>query len=137
MNWRHGKANTALILDTHVLLWFLYADPRLTPRHLDMLREKETELYVSAVSAFEVANKARIKKLPDANIIVTSFVNLVTDFSIRELPLRFEHARLAGELTAAHKDPFDRCIAAQAIVENMDVMTADSAIKDFGARVVW
>jgi PIN domain nuclease of toxin-antitoxin system len=137
MSWPLGKANTVLILDTHVLLWFLYADPRLGAKQLEVLNGGGEGLYVSAVSSFEVTNKMRIGKLPDAEIILHNFLKLVTESGFEQLPITFEHARLAGELSSTHKDPFDRFIAAQAIIENLDVMTVDSGIRELGARVVW
>lgn len=137
MNWQHGKASIVLILDTHVLLWILWRDPKITQTQIAELMKPDVDIYISAVSAYEIVNKHRIGKLPGAEWLVTNFGLLTRTFTYKPLSISIEHAHLAAKLPEPHKDPFDRMLAAQSIVEDIPIMTTDSQIESFGARVVW
>ena len=126
-----------ILLDTHTLLWMLLSDPRLKPRQRQVLENPENRIHVSAVSAFEIATKVRIGKLSAAADIATEFEPIYRDFNYVPLAITHIHGLRAGMLSGAHRDPFDRLLAAQSIVEDIPVMTGDKAIGDLGARVVW
>jgi PIN domain nuclease of toxin-antitoxin system len=94
-------------------------------------------VHVSAVVAWEIANKVRTGKWQDAKPLLDRFFDIVTEEGFLPLPITLEHAHLAGSLPGAHRDPFDRMLAAQAQIENMPLVTADPVFRAFGTRVLW
>lgn len=137
MSWMLGKASMDLILDTHVLLWMLLADKRLGERQKQVLENRANRLHVSAVSAFEIATKVRIGKLPEAQGISRNFALIKREFDYHELGLTHAHALRGGQMDSPHRDPFDRLLAAQSLVENFPLVTSDPAFKEFGVETVW
>ena len=115
----------------------LLNDPRLKPRQLQVLENPENRIHVSAVSAFEIATKVRIGKLFAAADIAAEFEQIFHDFNYLPLAVSHVHGVRAGMLPGVHRDPFDRILAAQSIVEDMPILTGDGAISELGARVVW
>jgi PIN domain nuclease of toxin-antitoxin system len=126
-----------LLVDTHVLIWFLNDSDQLTAAHYETLEAPETQIFVSAVSLFEMTTKVRIGKLELPEQFQSNLTEIYEAFGFSSLNLNPGHADLAGRLPGSHKDPFDRLLAAQAIVEDMAIMTIDGRIADLGARVVW
>ena len=126
-----------LLVDTHVLIWFLNDSDQLSAAHYEMLEDPKTQIVVSAVSLFEMTTKVRIGKLELPKQFRDTLTNVYAAFGFSSLDLKPDHADLAGRLPGSHKDPFDRLLAAQAIVEDMAIMTIDRRIADLGARVVW
>ena len=126
-----------LILDTHVILWMLLNDLRLKPKQIELLEDPANRFYVSAVSAFEIATKVRIGKLPEAMEISRDFRRICTDFDYRELEITHAHGLRGGEIDGTHRDPFDRLLAAQSLVEGYPLMTNDRLFKEFGVETVW
>ena len=126
-----------LLLDTHTLLWWWLGDKRLSRKAIVYLKNEETELYVSAASAFEIATKFRIGKLPEALAFIAEFEAGLSLQGIRHLPLTVAHAHRAGLLKGDHRDPFDRMLAAQSLTEDLPIVTRDPAIAAFGARTIW
>jgi PIN domain nuclease of toxin-antitoxin system len=126
-----------LILDTHALIWILLSDRRIETRHRDLLNAATNQVYVSAVSAFELSTKVRIGKLTEAASLIHDFEKICKDFGYIQLPVSHAHGLLSGKLSNEHRDPFDRLLAAQSIVENMPIMTVDVKLRELGAEVVW
>ena len=126
-----------LLLDTHAFLWWLADDQRLSKRARKTIADQDRTVYVSAASAWEIATKHRIGRLPDARELLADFSGIVVRAGFAELPITTKHAVLAGALAGAHRDPFDRMLAAQALCESLEVITADGAIGEFGARCTW
>lgn len=120
-----------LLLDTHVLLWWLADDPALSPRTISVVGS-ERDVYVSAASAWEVAIKQALGKLeaPD------DLAGAVAACAFRELPVGFEHAALAGALPRHHDDPFDRMLVAQARLEGLTIVTGDTRFARYGVPVL-
>jgi PIN domain nuclease of toxin-antitoxin system len=129
---------SAYLLDTHVLLW-LALEPDLVPAAVrNDLADRTARRYVSAVSAMEIATKTRIGKLPEGRAFVDSWPERLDDLAADELPLTARHALVAGAFDLDHRDPFDRVLAAQALIENVDLVTCDPAMRKFpGVRVRW
>lgn len=126
-----------VLLDTHALIWWLDADARLSPRVFKLLSDKATQSYVSAVSAWEIATKLRAGKL---NVDAALFSNLpavLTRVGFLALPITFGHGHQAGHLEGDHKDPFDRMLAAQSLMEELPLVTIDGAFKTFGITTIW
>jgi PIN domain nuclease of toxin-antitoxin system len=126
-----------LILDTHVLLWWLMADPRLSRKAKAAVEDPEVKRYVSSVTAFEIANKVRIGKLEPARTIVATFDNILSAGRFIQLDVTHRHGLIAGQLPGAHKDPFDRLLAAQARCEDLVLISADSAFDSFPVERLW
>lgn len=127
-----------LLLDTHALLWVLLDPEKVPEATLDGVRDPATELLVSAASAWEIATKFRLGKLDGARAVVLGYREHLLRLRATELPISSHHALTAGTLTWEHRDPFDRVIAAQAMIESLPVVTADRALAGFpGIHVVW
>lgn len=119
--------STSYLLDTHVLLWLL-GDPGRVPEEVrDQLADRSNVLLVSAASALEISTKVRIGKL-DAPGLPTTLGRRVADLGAETLPVTLEHGLLAGSLRWDHRDPFDRLLVAQATLEELVLVTVDSAI---------
>jgi PIN domain nuclease of toxin-antitoxin system len=95
------------------------------------------EVFVSAASAWELAMKVRLGKLPSAVRLTDRLAETLVEQNFAPLPIRLEHGRLAGLLPGQHRDPFDRMLAAQALVDDMALVTNDAAFAAFGVKVLW
>lgn len=120
-----------LLLDTHVLLWWLADGPEL-PEDLKGEIETELEVYVSVASLWEISIKAAAGKLS----IPDTFPEVVENSGVSELPIRTQHAYLAGRLPLLHRDPFDRLLIAQAMTEKLTLVTRDSAIHAYDVPIL-
>lgn len=126
------------MLDTHALLWVLTEPDRLPRATLAAIRDPSTDLLVSAASAWEIATKHRLGKLGDARAVVDGYHDHVRALRARELPITGHHALTAGLLPWDHRDPFDRVIAAQCMIESIPLVTADRVLGGFhGLRAIW
>lgn len=127
-----------LLLDTHALLWTLSEPERIPEATLDAIRDPANELLVSAASAWEIATKHRLGKLDGAQAVVLGYADHLARLGATELAMTGHHAMTAGTLTWEHRDPFDRMIVAQAMIESVPVVTADRALAAFpGIRALW
>jgi PIN domain nuclease of toxin-antitoxin system len=115
------------LIDTHILLWWLFNDPKLNAECREIVRNPAHRILVSSVSAWEIATKYRICKLPEAKQIVEEYSQILHQAKFIELPITSAHALRAGSLPISHRDPFDRMIMAQAELENLPVITYDEA----------
>ncbi len=115
------------LIDTHVLLWWLFDDPQLKLDCRDIIRDPNHCILVSSVSAWEIATKYRIGKLPEAKQIVEEYHQILQRAKFVELPISSVHALRAGSLPIEHRDPFDRMLMAQAELENLPIVTYDTA----------
>jgi PIN domain nuclease of toxin-antitoxin system len=119
------------------LVWWLYDVPRFPDMVARLIEDRENQLFVSAVSAFEVANKFRIGKWAEMAALAISFDEITAAAGFVTIPLASSDASQAGLLKSDHRDPFDRLIAAQAIAGKMPVLSIDTAFDDLGAERVW
>lgn len=126
----------SLLMDTHAYLWWVLNDPRLPARVIALVRDAD-EVYVSAATAWEIRTKYRLGKLPDAAQFVGKLAEQVRADRFRELPVTFADGDVAGGLVQAHKDPFDRMLAAQAINYSLRLVSSDAALDAFGVVRVW
>ena len=126
-----------VLLDTHALLWWVLGNPRLSAVATTVLGHADTTIVVSAVSGHEIATKYRLGKLPVPARLAEHLDQMVTDNGWQPLPLGMVHAQLAGRLPGNHKDPVDRMLAAQALIEEMPLVTNDVALAGFGVKVIW
>lgn len=126
-----------LLLDTHVLLWALLDPDRLSAVCRDTLRDRRNIVLVSSVCAWEIATKHRIGKLPEAAAVIMDYAQHLKTFLAEELPITSRHALMAGSFPQAHRDPFDRILAAQSSLEGIPLVTSDPCFRDFPVTVVW
>lgn len=129
---------TGLLLDTHVLLWVLLSPDRIPASTLDAIRAPDNALYVSAAGAWEIATKHRLGKLDGAGAVVDGYQEHLTTLGAQELAISGPHALMAGGMNWAHRDPFDRILVAQSLLESLPVVTGDRVLSDFpGIRTIW
>ena len=126
-----------ILLDTHTLLWAAFDEESLSLRARRLIQSPASEIIVSAASAWEVATKYRLGRLDFARDLAENFVSEVSAAGYQLLPISPEHALRAGLLPGDHKDPFDRMLAAQAIHENMPLLSNDPQLDVFGVRREW
>jgi len=125
-----------VLLDTHVLLWWLNGGTKLSRRARNFIKTQETTVLVSAVSAWEIAIKSEAGKL-EAGPLVTDFHKELELEGFAELPISAHHAIRAGILGGPHRDPFDRMLIAQAQAESVPVISKDKLFDDYGVRRIW
>ena len=126
-----------LLLDTHALLWWFFDDPQLSNTARRLIRDPGNAILVSSASAWEVATKYRIGKLPKGGEAVRRFRNLVREARFEPLPISIEHALRAGDFQVDHHDPFDRMLAAQSLLEDVPLVTLDPAFRRFDIQLIW
>ena len=126
-----------VLLDTHVLLWWLRDDPRLSPTARTMMADGRTELLWSAASSWELAIKVRIGKirLPSAPRIYVP--QKLREQNLTPLSVEQSHALQVAELPLHHRDPFDRLLVAQCQVERLPLLTSDRLLRQYDVELVW
>ena len=126
-----------LLLDTHTFLWWITDSPELSVRVRDAIRNPENELFLSVASAWEMAIKVDLGRLhlpvrPDR-----FSPNQLAKNAIESLPIQMGHALNVSRLPIIHRDPFDRIIISQAILEKMPVVTRDADIAKYKVKILW
>lgn len=127
---------TAVLLDTHTLIWWFMDSPRLGVAVRDTLLNAEA-VFVSAASTFEIATKHRIGKLPEVAALLDDFGGHLDSQNFIELAIAHRHARHAGLLSIEHKDPFDRMLIAQAQLEGLSLVSNERLFDRFGVNRIW
>jgi PIN domain nuclease of toxin-antitoxin system len=118
------------LLDTHTLLWWDEGTLPITVcRHI----QKADEVFVSAVSAWEIAIKSTLGKI----VARGSLLDVIADYGFSELPITVRHAEQVRALPLHHRDPFDRLLVAQVRVENLGLVSRDRALRPYGIPLVW
>jgi PIN domain nuclease of toxin-antitoxin system len=117
------------LIDTHVLLWWLFDDLQLGMHCREIIQNPENQIFVSSATAWEISTKYRIGKLPEAKQLVENYQPTLDLARFLELPISTAHSLRAGSLPIEHRDPFDRMLMAQAELENLPIITYDSAFK--------
>jgi PIN domain nuclease of toxin-antitoxin system len=126
-----------LLLDTHTLVWSAFEPEQLSPKARDAIEDADNEVFVSAVSAMEIAIKVRKGGFETARPLSRRFASQISTFGFLALAINAEHGELAGNLDIAHRDPWDRLLIAQAKLENLILVTKDIAIASSGAMTLW
>lgn len=126
-----------LLLDTHVFLWALMEPDKLSAKVRDLLENPGNELLVSSASAWEISTKCRLGKLTVSKRLFSSYGQVISGLGARSIPVTDEHALKAGSWDIAHRDPFDRMLAAQAHLEKVPIVSADIFLDAFGIDRIW
>ena len=127
-----------LLLDTHAFLWWVFADPKLSRRARAAIEDDiENQVFVSAASAWEITTKYRIGKLADAGIVADDVSGTLAKEGFNELSVSVRHAQRAGSLIGHHQDPFDRMLIAQAMMEDLVLVSNERFFGDYGISRLW
>jgi PIN domain nuclease of toxin-antitoxin system len=126
-----------VLLDTHALLWALVEPDKLSPRAMEIIEDAQNTIVVSAACAWEIAIKFDLGRLPGARAVVEGYPQHVRILRAVELAINSTHAIKAGTFDASYRDPFDRLLAAQSLVEGLPIISKDRAFNDLDVPVIW
>jgi PIN domain nuclease of toxin-antitoxin system len=118
-----------LLLDTHVLIWWLSDDRKLAKEARQIIANPNNDVFVSAASVWEVAIKAALGRI---DVELDEFEDEIVKSGFRPLPIGLRHAVTVGNLPSVHRDPFDRMLVAQSTVEELRVMSHDRVFERYG-----
>ena len=125
------------LLDTHTFLWWDLDDPQISPLAGETIASPDSELLVSVASLWEIAIKVSAGKLSLPSRIEHYIPARLADYRFRALPISSEHALRVASLPMIHRDPFDRLLVAQALVEGIPLVTSDPAIIRYDVETIW
>lgn len=125
------------LLDTHTLLWWAHQPNKLSGRVIQLIENPDNKILVSAVSAMEIATKNRRNRLEYQTSLATQFLQRLAEFDFEELVISCAHAANAGNLPGDHHDPWDRLLAAQALVEAIPLLSLDQRIAFWNVELIW
>lgn len=126
-----------LLLDSHVILWWFAGDERLGERARLAIDNEDTTVYVSAVSAYEIEYKHERGKLAEADGLAGRLTEWMAEQGFRRLNMSIEHALAAARLDWSHKDPWDRILVAQALVEAFTIVSNERLFDETGVDRLW
>ena len=125
-------------LDTHTFLWFDTKPQRVPVETRELIRDRDNQVYVSAISVWELSIKARLGKLTEAEPLLETYFASLARYGFSELTFTSTHALAEKNLSQTHTDPFDRALVAQALTEGLSLVSSDPEIKEFSeVSVVW
>ena len=125
-----------ILIDTHYVLWAAIDSARMKPWAKELLASLHNDILVSAASLYEISLKVRRGKLPEAVEFESDLIDNIERLGYTLLPLERESMMRAARFETAHADPFDRMIAAQAIQNNLPILSTDSRLDAFGVRLM-
>lgn len=126
-----------VLVDAHAIVWATLDDGRLPPAVRSLIADGRTRAVVSVATTWELMVKALAGRLHLPEPPDVFFRGLIEDFDYEVLPIEQRHVDALPELPAIHGDPFDRMLVAQAIVEDLDIVTGDQAITAYPVRTIW
>jgi PIN domain nuclease of toxin-antitoxin system len=136
-SWKPGSNDLQLLLDTHAFLWWLAGDDALSTAAKTAIVDEGNDIFVSAASAWEITTKHRIGKLPGVAAIVGNLDKAVADQGFIGLPINLRHGQVAGGLPGPHRDPFDRMLIAQAMLENLVLVSNERPFDAYDVGRLW
>jgi PIN domain nuclease of toxin-antitoxin system len=126
-----------LLLDTHALLWWLAGDSSLSEPAREAIADESAEVFVSAASAWEMATKHRTGRLPGIDTVMRDLAGAISGQGFLPLPITLRHGQTAGGLPGPHRDPFDRLLMAQAMLEDLWLVSNEMPFDAYGVRRLW
>ena len=132
-----GARDVEAILDTHAFLWWLAGDGKLSEPARKFMGREENTVYLSAASAWEIATKVRIGRLPGAVQVAAELGACLTSQGFTGLAITLDHGLRAGGLPGPHRDPFDRMLIAQAQAEDLALISNETVFDAYGVRRLW
>jgi PIN domain nuclease of toxin-antitoxin system len=125
------------LLDTHAFLWWLDGDPSLSRNAIDYIASDQGAVLVSAASAWEIATKHRLGKLPRAGDVAVDVAGCIQTQGFGALSVTVAHGQRAGALPGFHRDPFDRMLIAQALLEDCVLISNETIFDRYGVARLW
>jgi PIN domain nuclease of toxin-antitoxin system len=125
-----------LLVDTHAVLWFIEQNPKLGHSNQTIIESSENRCFVSIASFWEIAIKFSLQRLEIKNGL-NSLFNIIEESGFEILPISIEHILKTANLEFHHQDPFDRLIIAQAISEDLSILTRDKQFANYGINCIW
>ena len=126
-----------LLPDTHTLIWWFEGSTRLSPQAQRTIEDEENDVLISAASAWEIATKYRLGKLPSAEALARDVPEAIASQGFAELPITVADAVRAGALPGPHRDPFDRMLIAQAQARDLVLISNETLFDQYGVRRLW
>ena len=126
-----------VLLDTHVLLWWLSGEEALSAAARSAIADADNETFVSAASAWEISIKYKQRRLPTAANFVADLDEAIARHGFSEVPITVHHGNRAGALPLHHKDPFDRMLIAQALAESLTLVSNERLFDNYGVARLW
>lgn len=126
-----------LLLDTHALLWWLAGDEALSLAARTAIADEGNGVFVSAASAWEITTKHRTGRLPGVDAIIADLEGAIAEQGFAGLPITLRHGQVAGALPGPHRDPFDRMLIAQAMLEDLVLVSNEQPFDAYGVRRLW
>ena len=126
-----------LLLDTHAFLWWIAGDAALSTSARAAITDEGNEIFVSAASVWEMATKHRIGKLPGLGPIATDLEAVIAGQGFQALSITLRHGQVAGALPGPHRDPFDRMLIAQAMLDDLILVSNEAPFDFYGVRRLW
>ena len=126
-----------LLLDTHAFIWWFAGSSQLSRSVRRTIADEENDVLISAASAWEVATKHRLGKLPSAEMLALDISGAIASQDFKELPITVEDAARAGALPGLHRDPFDRMLIAQTLSRNLLLISIEPIFDRYGVRRLW
>ena len=126
-----------LLLDTHTFLWYIWNNPLLSDKSRELIDHEDSVCYVSIASLWEIAIKVSTGKLELTEPFGEYIPNQLTINRFDILPIQVEHTAQIIEMPQHHRDPFDRLIIAQSLVENIPLLSVDVIFDDYGVQRIW
>jgi PIN domain nuclease of toxin-antitoxin system len=125
------------LLDTHTLLWIITDDNQLSNKVKKLFLDEENEIFLSIASLWEIAIKVSLNRLELGQSLTDFYYKHVIGNKIKLLDLKVEHLAVLETLEFHHKDPFDRLIVCQSIVEKIPVLSSDKVLSKYPIKRVW
>jgi PIN domain nuclease of toxin-antitoxin system len=126
-----------VLMDTQAIIWFAENNPQLSVNARSMIENDDNECFVSMASFWEISIKMSLGKLNINNLTLSQFLDEVTENGFLTLDIRPDHVVENEKLPLFHRDPFDRLIIAQAISENMVIISSDVAFDLYPIHRIW
>ena len=126
-----------VLLDTHAFLWWIDDNASLSATARRVIADEANDIVVSAASAWEIATKYRIGKLPEAEAVASDVAGCIADEGFEGLAISVADAERAGRLPGIHRDPFDRMLIAQALRHDMAIASIDATFDSYGVNRLW
>ena len=126
-----------ILLDTHILLWWLLGNEAVPLAVRSAIANSENDVFVSAASVWEISIKHKQGRLPTAVFLIGDVERVVAQRGFSPLAITIAHGDRAGSLPLHHKDPFDRMLIAQALAENLAIVSNDVVFDGYGVKRTW
>ena len=125
------------LVDTHSLIWFISGDPLLSSRARQLIDDEENQIFISIAGLWEMAIKFSIGKLNLEKPFEDIFPDQLEINSIEILGIRIDHLKIAARLPFHHRDPFDRLMIAQSLIDGLPLLSVDDVFDDYGVERYW